>query len=569
MITRFLSVAAVLCAHLICFHPAYAQVPPDAGSVRQDLQRTDPAPKPPAARPELRLPEDRAAPADTGAKILVRDFRITGATLIPVEELRQEIVSSIGSELTLADLRKIALRLSDLYRRKGYFARALVPQQAIQDGVIEIAVIEARLAAIDVEVLPATRFSEERSRQFILSHQPLGEPLSPEALQSGMRNLNDLPGVAATGVLQPGDAEGDVKLAVRVESTPLFTASAYVDNYGLKATGQVRAIGYGQLNNPFGYGDQLYLLGVATERSDYEKAGYSFPLGYSGLRAGVSAAQLGYRLSGTFSGFNGTATIFGASLSQPLRRTSTSNLFGNLAVEQKRFNNDGAGGINLSNKTLKTVALDFRGDFTDGVYGGARNAYSLGLVSGQLELDRNAASLAADQAGPQTQGSFTKLSWTYQRVQRLADGWDLSAAASGQIAGKNLDGYEKFAIGGPTAVRAYPSGEALGDDGWIANLEVRHAFNAEFQAQAFFDAGHVTLLHNTFPGFNAGNPNKPNSYSLYGMGIGLLYGRPGDWLIRGSVAWKLGSNPGRDANGKDSDGGNSHARAWIQFAKFF
>ena len=82
-------------------------------------------------------------------------------------------------------------------------------------------------------------------------------------------------------------------------------------------------------------------------------------------------------------------------------------------------------------------------------------------------------------------------------------------------------------------------------------------------------AGVLTLLHNTFPGFNAGNPNKPNSYSLYGMGIGLLYGRPGDWLIRGSVAWKLGSNPGRDANGKDSDGGNSHARAWIQFAKFF
>ena len=569
MITRFLSVAAVLCAHLICFHPAYGQVPPDAGSVLKELQRTEPAPKPPAARPELRLPVERAAPADTGAKIMVRDFRITGATLIPVEELRQEIASYIGSEQTLADLRKIALRLSDLYRRKGYFARALVPQQAIQDGVIEIAVIEARLAAIDVEVLPATRFSEERSRQFILSHQPLGEPLSPEALQSGMRNLNDLPGVAATGVLQPGDAEGDVKLAVRVESTPLFTASAYVDNYGLKATGQVRAIGYGQLNNPFGYGDQLYFLGVATERSDYEKAGYSIPLGYSGLRAGVSAARLGYRLSGTFSGFNGTATIFGASLSQPLRRTSTSNLFGSLAVEQKKLVNDAAGGVNLSNKTLKTAALDLRGDFTDGFNGGARNAYSLGLVAGQLELGRNAGSLAADQAGPQTQGSYTKLPWTYQRVQRLAEGWDLSAALSGQIASKNLDGYEKFALGGPAAVRAYPTGEALGDDAWLINLELRHAFTAELQGSAFLDSGHITALHNTFPGFNAGNPNKPNSYSLHGMGIGVVYGRPGDWFIKGSLAWKLGSNPGRDANGKDADGGNSHVRAWIQLAKFF
>lgn len=566
---HFLPAVAVICGQLICFNPAYGQAPPDAGSVLKELQRAEPAPKPPAARPELRLPEERAAPADAGAKILVRDFRITGATLIPVQELRQEISASIGAELTLADLRKIALRLSDLYRRKGFFARALVPQQRVQDGVVEIAVLESRLAAIDVEALPGTRFSEERARQFIVSQQPLGAPLSPDATQTGMRNLNDLPGVAATGVLQPGDAEGDVKLAVRLESTPLFSASAYVDNYGLKATGQVRAIGYGQLNSPLGYGDQLSILGVATERSNYEKAGYSIPLGYSGLRAGISAARLGYSLSGTFSGFKGTATIFGASLSQPLRRTSTSNLFGSLAVEQKKLVNDAAGGVNLSNKTLKTAALDLRGDFTDGFNGGARNAYSLGLVTGQLELGRNAGSLAADQAGPQTQGSYTKLPWTYQRVQRLAEDWDLSAAFSGQFAGKNLDGYEKFALGGPAAVRAYPSGEALGDDAWLANLEVRHAFNTEFQGSAFLDAGHVTVLHNTFPGFNAGNPNKPNSYSLYGMGIGLVYGRPSDWFIKGSLAWKLGSNPGRDANGKDADGGNSHVRAWIQLAKFF
>ncbi|MBC8033534.1 MAG: hypothetical protein H7Y03_05275, partial [Chitinophagaceae bacterium] len=58
-----------------------------------------------------------------------------------------------------------------------------------KDGVIEIAVIEAKLAAISVDVLPGTRFSEERARQFIVTQQPIGEPLSPEATQSGMRNL--------------------------------------------------------------------------------------------------------------------------------------------------------------------------------------------------------------------------------------------------------------------------------------------------------------------------------------------------------------------------------------------
>ena len=567
---RRLPVAAVMGSLLICYLSAYAQTLPDAGSVLKELQRTDPGPKPPAATPELRLPDERASPADSADSVMVRDFKITGATLIPAEELRQEIIAHIGSEQTLADLRKIALRLSDLYRRKGFFARTLIPEQNVQSGVIEIAVIESRLAAIDVDALPGTRFSEERARQFIVNQQPLGEPLSPDAAQAGMRNLNDVPGIAATGILQPGEASGDVKLSVRLESTPLFTASTYVDNFGLKATGQARAIGYGQLNNPLGYGDQLTLLGVITERSDYEKVSYSLPIGYSGLRASIFAARLAYRLADLFSGFNGTANIYGAALSRPLRRTSTSNLFGSLTLEHKRFNNDGAGGINLSNKSLKTVALEFRGDFIDSVVlSAARNAFSLTLVSGQLDLGRNPGNLTADQAGPQTQGSYIKLPWSFQRAQPLAPGWEISASASGQFAGGNLDGYEKFAIGGPSAVRAYPSGEALGDQGWIANLEIRRVFNAEFQASAFIDAGHVTLLHNTFPGFNAGNPNKPNSYSLYGMGLGLLYGRPGDWFIKGSVAWKLGNNPGRDINGKDSDGGNSNVRGWVQAAKFF
>ena len=147
--------------------------------------------------------------------------------------------------------------------------------------------------------------------------------------------------------------------------------------------------------------------------------------------------------------------------------------------------------------------------------------------------------------------------------------WELAATANGQFAGTNLDAYEKMSLGGPSAVRAYPSGEALGDEGWLASIEIRRAFSAELQASAFVDAGHISQLHSTFPGFNAGNPNRPNSYTLYGAGIGLQYGRAGDWFIKGMVATRIGNNPGRDIAGKDSDGGNSNLRGWLQLAKFF
>ena len=209
--------------------------------------------KPSLKKPDIRFPEERAAPADSGAKVKVNCFRISGATLIPVDELLAEISGSTGAELTLTELRRLAQRLSDAYRRKGLFARALVPQQPVAGGVVEITVIEGKLAAVDVDVLPGTRLSETRARQTITRQQAVGEPLRPDAVQTGMRNLNDLPGIAATGVLQPGEASGEVKLGVRVESTPLFTATASVDNYGLKATGQVRGVGQVQLNSPFSY----------------------------------------------------------------------------------------------------------------------------------------------------------------------------------------------------------------------------------------------------------------------------------------------------------------------------
>ena len=399
---------------------ALAQTPPDAGRVLKETQRTEPGVKPSLKKPDIRFPEERAAPADSGAKVKVNCFRISGATLIPVDELLAEISGSTGAELTLTELRRLAQRLSDAYRRKGLFARALVPQQPVAGGVVEITVIEGKLAAVDVDVLPGTRLSETRARQTITRQQAVGEPLRPDAVQTGMRNLNDLPGIAATGVLQPGEASGEVKLGVRVESTPLFTATASVDNYGLKATGQVRGVGQVQLNSPFSYGDQLYALGLVTERSNYLRAGYNLPLGYSGLRAGLTAAQLNYRLTGLFGGFEGTATTFGASLTMPLRRTGSSNLFGSLAAEHKHFVNDGAGGINLSNKTSKTLTLEIRGDFTDNFYGTARNAFSVAVVGGELDLGRNPGNLTADQAGPRTQGSFTKLPWNFQRVQTLA-----------------------------------------------------------------------------------------------------------------------------------------------------
>ena len=47
----------------------------------------------------------------------------------------------------------------------------------------------------------------------------------------------------------------------------------------------------------------------------------------------------------------------------------------------------------------------------------------------------------------------------------------------------------KISLGGPYAVRAYPAGDASGDEGWIGNLEARYAVWPGMQAALFYDYG--------------------------------------------------------------------------------
>ena len=550
------------CAVAACLNvfPAFAQAPPQAGTILKEIERSEPKP-PPSERTLLVVPKEMLELQESKAKVLVRDFRVTGATLVPDEDLKEEVKDLIGSELTLSELRRAALRVSDVYRRNGLFARALIPQQRVQNGVVEIAVIEGRLSAIEAEALPGTRLSPERARGYVQAHQRLGDPLHPQEVQNGLRNLNEVPGVTAMGVLQPGEREGDVKLNLRMDPTPLLNASLYLDNYGMRAIGRSRAVGYGQINSPTGYGDQATVLAVGTTGSDYLRGGYSIPIGYDGLRVTATAARLMYRAIKNSLGINGYANIGGISLAQPLRRTASSNLFGSLGYEKKHFVNDSVVG-NINDKTTDTYALSAYGDFLDALYGG-RNSFNLSLINGKLELGRNPTDLGFDAAGARTQGSYSKLAWLYSRLQKVTETDDFYVGFSGQQATKNLDPSEKLSLGGANGVRAYPTGEALGDQGWIANVEWRRALRNDLQGTAFLDAGQIKTSHDAF----GGGGSIPPRYDLYGVGLGLQYTQANSFAVRSSMAWKLGTNPGA-VNGADIEGGRVIVRAWIQLILF-
>ena len=120
-------------------------------------------------------------------------------------------------------------------------------------------------------------------------------------------------------------------------------------------------------------------------------------------------------------------------------------------------------------KSSHSLPLTLQFDHRDNGLGGGITFGSLVLTPGQLDLASGATDLL------NTEGSYQKVNLDVVRLQATAlNGLTVYGRASGQWADVNLDSSEGFSIGGMSGVRAYPSGEASGDTGWLAQLELRY-----------------------------------------------------------------------------------------------
>jgi len=133
---------------------------------------------------------------------------------------------------------------------------------------------------------------------------------------------------------------------------------------------------------------------------------------------------------------------------------------------------------------------------------------------------------------------------------------NLHLSFAGQLASKNLDSSEKISLGGPSGVRAYPVNEASGDKGYVTTAEFRWNLpTPNVQLTAFIDGGHVTINKNPWT-------SDSNSRTLSGAGLGFMFSRPGDYVLRLDYAWKLSSS---DAVSNTDRAG----RFWLQGIKYF
>ena len=532
------------------------------GVVPGQVSQLPPPPVTQRAIPDIRIerPGVAAEGASTGPALVVSSLHIKGETRFSEAELIAVTGFAPGRALTLSDLRRMAALIANYYNTRGYVvAQAYVPAQEITDGAVTIVVIEGHYGAVNLR---------NRSRlhsgvaQRVLDGLDKGEIVAAAPLERRLLLLSDIPGVQVRSTLSPGSEVGTSDLLVDLNPGRLVTGNLEVDNAGSPYTGRYQGGGTVNFNEPLGIGDVASVRVLTSgDGLQYVRGAYQALVGDATV--GASYAYFHYRLGRQFAVLHadGTEQIASVYGSYPLVRSYDNNLQVVVDADYRRFEDTIGAVATRTDRRAEVVTLGLTGDHHDSIGGGGWDAYSVYVTGGSLDIETQLAR-DADAQTARTQGGYGKLTFSVDRLQTVAGPFAIYASVRGQVASKNLDISEKMELGGAYAVRAYPEGEAYGDEGYVATVEGRlrlpnfvPGVPGRWQLAAFLDTGWVRFEKNPWI-------SGPDSARRSGVGVGLSWAADNNFLVRVAYAHKIG--PEEATSYPDTSG-----EFWFQLVKFF
>ena len=261
----------------------------------------------------------------------------------------------------------------------------------------------------------------------------------------------------------------------------LFNGYVDFDNQGSRFTGAYRLGGSVNVNNPLTIGDQLQLRAFATDEDmTFGRLAYLVPVGFWGTRLGASVTSFNYKLGEEFASLqsSGDGLVKSVYLFHPIFRTR--NTQRHCAVRLRRqapFRPRRRSDAGVDQGPVHRLAQGRRGRRLPRPFPRRRLERLLDHLYARRPEDRADAQFDQDQdpvTGLKTAGTFRKWNYDFKRLNRLTDNVSLLLALTGQQASKNLSSAEKMSLGGANGVRAYPVGEATGDNGKLIQGEVRY-----------------------------------------------------------------------------------------------
>jgi hemolysin activation/secretion protein len=514
--------------------------------------------------PEL---ANKPRPAPPGA--VFSKFRFEGRLAIGQEDLARAVTPLMGQSITRERLTYLTQVLAKTYREQGWLVAIHLPDQDVSDGTVTVQVKEAIFQGAAVSDPRGALRNSNIAKAIVEGTQPVGEPVNLEQVKEAQARLNDLPGVTAQLNLTKGAEDNQTQGIVQVTEQPASRVSISADNSGARSTGRERVIAALTVNNPSFRGDQFVAQLMASEGLKYGSLEYSLPFGYRPWRYGLRLSTMNYELiSPDYAGLDAKGPTQNASmfLQMPLVRTPRSRVVLNANLGTNRFKHE-LNDATYSRYKSDVLSLGWGSSTMNLLPGANQTSTDFQISRGRIDLSNSTqAHQESDAATVQTEGWFSKARLGLSHRQFFTPKTSLFTSVRGQWSDKNLDGSEKFSLGGSGGVRAYPTGEASGSMGGIASLELQHREQfrrGSISLAGFYDYGEIKLYQdNEFE-----SATGPNGYILkgYGLWLGTEYAMSDSLFgLRFTWARRHGENPGRNADtGLDQDGTLDKDRFWV------
>ena len=515
-------------------------------------------------KPEVaeELPAE-TTPALPSEKVLIKNIKISGATLIPESELRKIVEPFENKEITLTEMQKAVDLITDVYRKKGYItSRAYIPPQKIENNLFEIKIIEGKMGNVEVK---GNYFYKSLLFKKKLNLKK-NEPFDYYLLTKALRRINEYPDRNAKAVLVPGKDPGATDVVLNVTETLPIHAGWDYDNYGSKYILSNRYQFSAQHNNLLGMEDMFSFKYMIAEGESYRMIGGSYVLPVTDkFKLGFSAMWSKLHLLSDYKSFDirGNSGIYSIFATQNIAYDDDFTMNVNAGLDIKDIFNYQDGEKTSSDK-MRVAKIGLDSDFTDSygrtVMSGEVDVGLPGFMGGLKAKDPRASR-------PGSGGEFVKFIFNLLRLQPMPFSSMILVKNQLQVSSMVLTATEQYQIGGIINVRGYPSAELVGDNGFSTSVEwyfppyilpkdlkipfTKTTFYEAVKLVAFYDYG---MVHLRSP---MSTEKKFNQLSDFGWGV--RFNLPKNIFVKAEFACPVSKEA--------SDGKN--IRTWLQVSANF
>lgn len=471
-------------------------------------------PEPPKSAREQVIPLRRGAVAPDQAKNMsftLREVRVSGSEKLPASKLSSIWSSRIGQTISVADVYSFVDAIVTAYVIEGYaLSFALLPEQKIENGIVQIVVVEGFVDDVDVTGGP---LPSGLQTQVLASIERIkaSKPLRTADLERALLLINDIPGVTARAVFSASKSKRNASSMTIAVTRDVVEGSVAINNRLAKNLGRWRAGGVVDFNGSISGTDQVSLSAF------HALNGEGFVYGNVTLQERIGTDGLTVSASGTFSrdvplegllatvDYKGEMVDVTLGASYPVIRSRPENWTVGASASYINSKSE-ASGSPLTEDQVRFLEAWTTYDVADTI--GGVNFLRASLRQG---LDVADATDDASILKSRANGSvvFSSLTLFASRTQTLLQGFSVHGQVLGQAAlADPLLSVSECGLGGQTFGRAYDAGALSGDHCAFGLAELR--FDQGFggwgvQVYGYADAGWVQQKGELEPGERRSN----------------------------------------------------------------